>query len=172
MTGQSTADVAAQGVAAQVVAVLIERGLTIAVAESLTGGLLASQLIGVAGASATVLGGVVAYNTALKHSVIGVDADLLAQHGPVHPEVARQMADRVRFALAVNGVPADIGLSTTGVAGPGPQGEHPAGTVYLGFAVGDDVSSLKLQLTGDREAIRNGTVSESLSRLIIALKPR
>jgi nicotinamide-nucleotide amidase len=177
MSEQRTADgaaqvVAAQVVAAQVVAVLIERGFTIAVAESLTGGLLAAALIGVAGASATVLGGVVAYNTALKHSVIGVDADLLAQQGPVHPEVARQMADRVRSALAVNGVPADIGLSTTGVAGPGPQGEHPAGTVYLGFAIGDDVSSLRLELTGDREAIRNGTVSESLSRLIMALESR
>jgi nicotinamide-nucleotide amidase len=167
VTAQRTADVAAE-----VVTLLIARGLTIAIAESLTGGLLVAELIGVAGASATVVGGVVAYNTALKHSVIGVDTDLLAQHGPVHPEVARQMADRVRIALAVDGVPADIGLSTTGVAGPGPQGGHSAGTVYLGFAIGDDVSSLRLELGGDRAAIRDETVSESLLRLRIALETR
>lgn len=149
---------------------LIERGLTIAVAESLTGGLLVAELIGVPGASATVLGGVVAYNTALKHSLLGVDAGVLKKHGPVHPEVARQMADRVRAVLAVGGVPADIGLSTTGVAGPGPQGGHPAGTVHLGFALGDDVSSLRLELGGDRRAIREKTVSESLIRLRIALE--
>ena len=167
MSTQHTADVAAE-----VVTLLIERGLTIAVAESLTGGLLVAELIGVPGASATVFGGVIAYNTALKHSVIGVDADLLAQHGPVHPEVARQMADRVRTTLAVGGEPADIGLSTTGVAGPGPQDGHSAGTVYLGFAIGDDVSSLRLELGGDRAAIRDETVSESLLQLRIALETR
>ena len=159
-------------VAAEVVAILIERGLTIAVAESLTGGLLVAELIGVPGASATVLGGVVAYNTALKHSILGVDAELLAEHGPVHPEVACQMADRVRMVLAVDGVPADIGVSTTGVAGPGPQGGHPAGTVHLGFAIGDGVSSLRLELAGGRGAIRDRSVSESLSRLRIALETR
>ena len=86
MTTDGAADVVTE-----VIARLIEHGFTIAVAESLTGGLLVAELIGVPGASATVFGGVIAYNTALKHSVIGVDADLLAQHGPVHPEVARQM---------------------------------------------------------------------------------
>jgi len=156
-------------VAAEVIALLIERRLTIAVAESLTGGLLVAELIGVPGASATVFGAVVAYNTALKQSVLGVDADLLADQGPVHPEVACQMADRVRTSLAVNGVPADIGLSTTGVAGPGAQDGHSAGTVYLGFAIGEDVSSLRLELGGDRAAIRQQTVSESLSRLKNAL---
>jgi nicotinamide-nucleotide amidase len=159
-------------VAADVVAILIERGLTIAVAESLTGGLLVAELIAVPGASAAVVGGVVAYNTSLKHSVLGVDAELLAAHGPVHPEVARQMADRVRAALAVDDVPADIGVSTTGVAGPGPQGEHPAGTVYLGFAIGDRVSSLRLALGGDRAAIRDESVSESLWQLRIVLGTR
>ena len=159
-------------VAAEVVAILIERGLTIAVAESLTGGLLVAELIGVPGASATVLGGVVAYNTGLKHSILGVDAELLAEHGPVHAEVARQMADRVRMVLAVDGVPADIGVSTTGVAGPGPQGGHPAGTVHLGFAIGDGVSSLRLELGGERGAIRDRSVSESLSWLRIALETR
>jgi nicotinamide-nucleotide amidase len=104
--------------------------------------------------------------------VLGVDADLLAEHGPVDPEVARQMADRVRTVLAVDGAAADVGLSTTGVAGPGPQDGHPAGTVYLGIAIGEDVSSLRLELGGDRGAIRDETVSESLTRLRIALETR
>ncbi len=162
----------ASDVAAEVVAILIERGLTIAVAESLTGGLLVAELIGVPGASATVLGGIVAYNTAVKRSLIGVDADLLAEHGPVHPEVASQMADRVRVALSVDGVPADIGVSTTGVAGPGSQDGHPAGIVFVGVAIGEGVSSLRLELGGDRRAIREKTVSESLLRLRIALESR
>ncbi len=163
---------AAGSVATAIIATLIERGLTIAVAESLTGGLLAAELISVPGASETVLGGVVAYNTAVKHSVLGVDADLLAEHGPVHPEVARQMAAGVRIALAVEGVPADIGLSTTGVAGPGPQDGHAAGTVYIGLAIGDTVSALRLELGGDRGAIRTRAVSESLVRLRTALDSR
>lgn len=156
-------------VAAEVIATLIERGLTIAVAESLTGGLLIAELIRIAGASGTVLGGVVAYNTELKRSVLGVDAALLAEHGPVHPEVARQMASRVRSVLAVGAKPADIGISTTGVAGPSSQDGHPAGTVYLGLAIGEHVSSLRLELGGDRQAIRNQTVSESLRQLKISI---
>lgn len=159
----------ASDVAAEVVATLIDRGLTIAVAESLTGGLLVAELIRIPGASATVLGGVVAYNTELKRSVLGVDAALLAEHGPVHPEVARQMASRVRIVLAVDGMPADIGVSTTGVAGPGGQDGHAAGTVYLGLALGEDVSSLRLELGGDRQAIRNQTVSESLRQLMASI---
>jgi len=149
-------------VAAELISTLRDRGLTMAVAESLTGGLLVAELIAVPGASAVVRGGVVAYDTAIKHSVLGVDVDLLAEHGPVHPEVARQMADRVRTVLAVDGRSADVGLSTTGVAGPGAQDGHPAGTVYVGFAIGDRVVAERLELAGDREAIRRATVSESL----------
>jgi nicotinamide-nucleotide amidase len=151
--------------AAAVIAALVERRLTVAVAESLTGGLLVAELIGVPRASAAVLGGVVAYNTELKATVLGVDRDLLAQHGPVHPEVARQMADRVRSVLAVGGVPADIGLSTTGVAGPDPQGGQQPGVVFIGIAFGPTVTAYRLDLSGDRQAIRTGVVSESLARL-------
>ncbi|WP_354569097.1 nicotinamide-nucleotide amidohydrolase family protein [Glaciihabitans sp. UYNi722] len=151
------------------IALLTERRLTVAVAESLTGGLLVAELIRIPGASAVVLGGVVAYNTALKHSVLGVDAELLAEHGPVHPDVASQMATGVREVLAVDGRPADIGLSTTGVAGPGPQDGQPVGTVFLGLAIRDDVSSLRLSLDGDRQAIRSRVVYESLQQLKSAL---
>ena len=150
---------------AALIDLLRERGLTVAVAESLTGGLVVAELVSVAGASDVVLGGVVAYSTELKHTVIGVDADLLAEHGPVHPQVAEQMADRVRDALAVGGRRADVGLATTGVAGPGAQDGHPAGTVYLGIAIGESVRSLRLSLVCDRQAIREQTVSELLSQL-------
>jgi nicotinamide-nucleotide amidase len=150
---------------AEVVALLTSRGLTIAVAESLTGGLLVAELIGTPGASAVVNGGVVAYNTALKHSVLGVDAGLLAERGAVDAEVARQMASGVRSALAVHGRAADIGISTTGVAGPDPQDGKPVGTVYLGFAIGTEVVSVALQLSGTRDGIRNAVVSESLAQL-------
>lgn len=147
---------------AAVVGRLIERGLTIAVAESLTGGMLVAELIATPGASATVLGGVVAYDTRLKHSLLGVDAGLLAERGAVDATVAEQMAERVRAVCAVDGRPADVGISTTGVAGPDPQDGQPVGTVYLGFALGGRVLSERLTLDGDRAGIRRATVSESL----------
>ena len=146
--------------AADLIAELTRRGLTIAVAESLTGGLLVAELIAVPGASVVVRGGVVAYATDLKADLLGVDADLLAASGPIHPDVARQMADGVRARLG-----ADIGISTTGVAGPDPQDGHEPGEVWLGFAVGDRVSAVGLALGGDRAAIRRDTVLESLLRV-------
>ena len=152
-------------VGADVVKRLTSRGLTIAVAESLTGGLLVAELIRTPGASAVVNGGVVAYNTALKHSVLGVDAGLLAERGAVDPEVAEQMASGVRSALAVEGRAADIGISTTGVAGPEPQDGKPVGTVYLGFATETEVVSVALRLSGSRDGIRKAVVSESLEQL-------
>ena len=152
-------------VGAEVVQRLTSRGLTIAVAESLTGGLLVAELIRTPGASAVVNGGVVAYNTALKHSVLGVDAGLLAERGAVDPEVAEQMASGVRSALAVDGRAADIGISTTGVAGPEPQDGKPVGTVYLGFATETEIVSVALRLSGSRDGIRKAVVSESLEQL-------
>ena len=155
--------------APEVVARLVERGLTIAVAESLTGGQLVASLVDVPGASATVVGGVVAYNTAIKHSVLGVSADLLAAQGAVDPEVARQMASGVRAALAVNGRDADVGIATTGVAGPDPQDGKPVGTVYLGLAIGDRVESVALSLSGSRRGIQSATVQHALATLLAAL---
>ncbi|CAN5131763.1 CinA family protein [soil metagenome] len=150
---------------AEIVATLTARHHTIAVAESLTGGLLVAELIRTPGASAVVLGGVVAYNTELKHTVLGVDAEVLAAHGAVHPDVAAQMSAGVRDALAVAGEPAHIGISTTGVAGPDPQDGQAVGTVYLGFAIGSTVRTKHLQLTGSREDIRSAVVYESLVEL-------
>lgn len=164
--------VAADTGAAELIAELARRRMTIAVAESLTGGLLIAELIAVAGASNVVLGGVVAYNTELKRTVLGVDGALLKAHGPVHADVAAQMAAGVRDALAVGGEPAAIGLSTTGVAGPGEQDGHPAGTVFVGLSIGDDNHILRLSLEGTRSQIRTAVVSESLKQLKSVLFPK
>ena len=153
-------------IAADVVAELTRRHLSIAVAESLTGGLLVAELISVPGASAVVRGGVVAYDTQLKHTILGVDASLLAAHGAVHPDVAGAMAIGVRRVCAVEGEPASIGLSTTGVAGPDPQDGQPVGTVFVGISTDEGLEVLDLILDGDRQAIRDAVVSESLSGLL------
>jgi nicotinamide-nucleotide amidase len=151
---------------ASLIAVLAAKGLTVAVAESLTGGQLTAELTRPAGASAVVNGGAVVYATELKHSVVGVDETLLGEHGPVHPEVARQLAERVRAALAVDGKAADVGIATTGVAGPEPQGGRPVGTVFLGLAIGQETWVEELQLTGDRAGIRAQTVLAAVAMLV------
>jgi nicotinamide-nucleotide amidase len=151
--------------AAEVLALLRERGRTLAVAESLTGGLLTDAFVQVPGASAVLLGGVVSYATELKQEVLGVDAELLASEGPVHPEVARQMADGVRRALAVRGRIADVGVSTTGVAGPEPQGGRRPGTVYVGVAIGSRLAAVSATFPGDRAAVRAAAVGLALDVL-------
>ncbi|EYT51650.1 damage-inducible protein CinA [Leucobacter sp. UCD-THU] len=157
-----------------VVEIAAARGLRIAVAESLTGGLLADALVSVPGSSRVFSGGVVAYDTALKHSVLGVDDELLREKGPVDGEVARQMARGVRELCAVpraDGAEpesADIGLATTGVAGPepDPQTGQPVGTVWVGLCLGDRARSVEYSLSGDRGEIRNGSVAAALELLV------
>ena len=83
----------------------------------------------------------------------------------MHPEVAAQMATGVRRRLGDQGVPADVGVATTGVAGPGPQDGHEAGTAYVAVSLADRVSVTPLRLQGDREQIRHGVVVESLRAL-------
>lgn len=145
---------------AAVVRSLLERGLTVATAESLTAGLLAAALADVPGASGTLQGGVVAYQNRVKEQVLGVDADLLEHRGAVDGDVAVQMAQGVRRVLG-----ADVGLATTGVAGPEPHQGKPVGTVYLGMSgLGEDHSAL-LHLEGDRPAIRRATVGLMLEHL-------
>lgn len=149
----------------QLVADMTVQGLTLAVAESLTGGLLTAEFVRPPGASAVLVGGIVAYDTELKASLLGVDSALLAQHGPVHPLVAEQMATGVRERLAVDGKPADVGISTTGVAGPDPQQDKQPGLVYIGIAIHDRVESIELQLEGTRDQIRARVVSAAVAAL-------
>lgn len=156
---------------AAVVHGLISRGLTVATAESLTAGLLAATLAEVPGASGTLQGGVIAYQNHVKQSLLGVDADLLARHGAVHAEVARQMAEGARRATG-----ADVGLATTGVAGPEPHQGQPVGTVFVGLAgltgvagldrEGGGAEAVRLHVDGDREAIRRGTVRLTLRAVL------
>jgi nicotinamide-nucleotide amidase len=148
---------------------LIELGWTLGIAESLTGGLVVSSLVGVPGASAVVRGGIVAYSTPLKHSLLGVDPTLLEAHGAVHPRVARQMAEGVRVRLAVDGIPCDVGISTTGIAGPDSPDGQPVGTVHIGVAtpLGTRVESLELQ--GTRDEIRAETVRRAVRTALDAL---
>lgn len=153
---------------AALIARLKADGLTLAVAESLTGGAVTAELTRPAGASAVVLGGVVVYATELKHDLVGVDARLLAEHGPVHPEVARQLARGVRVRLAVGGRPADVGVATTGVAGPDGQGGRAPGTVFIGISTGDEEEAIELSLTGDRARIR----ASSVDAVVRALRDR
>ncbi|WP_431037229.1 CinA family protein [Streptomyces sp. P6-2-1] len=118
-----------ENAAVDVIALAREAGQTVAVAESLTGGLVAAELTAAPGASAAFRGSVTAYATELKHRLLGVDPALLAREGAVHPEVAAHMASGVRDALG-----ADWGAATTGVAGPEPQDGRPVGTVYVAVA--------------------------------------
>lgn len=140
--------------AADLVAALRARDWTIGVAESLTGGAVAAEIVTVPGASTALRGAVVAYDTAIKHTLLGVDADLLAAHGPVHPRVAAQMADGVRRALAVDGHPTDVGVSTTGIAGPDSPDGQPVGTVHIGVSAPGGTTTRAHRFTGSREQIR------------------
>ena len=138
---------------------LRERGLTLAVAESCTGGLLGGRITAIPGSSDYFLGGVIAYSNALKQSLLGVPADTLAAHGAVSEETACAMAAGVLRATG-----ADLGISITGIAGPGGGTEEkPVGLVYLGVARKDgSVKAFRHLLWGNRELIRARAVQQSL----------
>jgi len=146
---------------------LAAEGATVAVAESLTGGLLGAALTDMAGASATFRGGVLAYATELKGSLLGVPEPLLEAEGAVSAHVAAAMAAGVRDRLD-----ATYGVALTGVAGPEPQDGQPPGTVFVGVAGPDDGVVEALQLTGDRDAIRAAAVRGALAALRDVLTAR
>jgi nicotinamide-nucleotide amidase len=131
------------------------------VAESLTGGLLTASFAAIAGASDVLLAGIVAYDTRLKHELLGVSNQLLENQGPVDPEVAAQMAEGLRSRIASKtGIDADqiIAISTTGVAGPSPQGEKPVGELYIAVSQASETKVFAHQLTGERGQIQNSAV--------------
>ncbi|GGQ95756.1 CinA family protein [Streptomyces asoensis] len=158
--------------ATDVVRLLTVNGETLAVAESLTGGLVAAEITAVPGASKVFRGSVTAYATELKHELLGVDAGLLAARGAVDAQVAAQMAAGARRALG-----ADWGVATTGVAGPDPQDGQPVGTVFVavegpsgagrGSAPRGKVGALRLN--GDRAEIRRESVRSVLALLLTEL---
>lgn len=150
--------------AAAVVHALAERGETLAVVESLTGGLLASALVDVAGASVVFRGGLVVYATDLKESLASVPAELLTERGPVDPDVALAMAQGCRTRCA-----ADWALATTGVAGPQTQGGKPVGRLYVAVAGPAGGRVRRLDLGGGRDAVRAASVTAALRLLVTCL---
>jgi nicotinamide-nucleotide amidase len=147
--------------AGQAIGLLAARGQRLAVAESLTGGLLAAALTSIPGASAVFRGAVVAYATPLKAALLGVPAQLLDRHGAVHPDVATAMATGAQARLG-----ADVGAATTGVAGPDPADGQPVGTVYIAVSRERTAAVRALALSGDRQQIRVVTVERSLELLV------
>ena len=142
----------------RVIEKLRERGLLLATAESCTGGLCAKRLTDVAGASQVFCGGVVSYTNDVKMRLLGVKEETLAQFGAVSGETAREMAEGVRKATG-----ADVAVSVTGVAGPASdEMGNVVGTVFIAFSSERETVSEKLQLSGDREKIREQSVNAML----------
>jgi nicotinamide-nucleotide amidase len=141
----------------EIVAQLRQRDLTIATAESLTAGMLSSAIADIPGASAVLQGGVVAYNNTIKHRILGVSADTLAARGAVDVETAKQMATGVRERFG-----ADLGVATTGVAGPEPSEGKAVGIVFIALAAQDTTPAKLLRFDGNRAQIRQATVAASL----------
>lgn len=142
----------------RVIEKLRERGLLLATAESCTGGLCAKRLTDVAGASQVFCGGVVSYTNDVKMRLLGVKEETLAQFGAVSGETAREMAEGARRATG-----ADVAVSVTGVAGPSSdEMGNVVGTVFIAFSSERETISEKLQLSGDREKIREQSVNAML----------
>ena len=145
---------------------LRDGGETVAVAESLTAGLVGATLTQVPGSSAVFRGGLLVYATDLKASLAGVPQAVLAEHGAVSARTACALAEGVRLRLG-----ATYGLALTGVAGPDAQEGHPPGTVFVAVADGVGVTSRALRLPGDRERVRLLAVTAALDLLRRRLPP-
>ena len=143
---------------------LLARGETVAAAESLTAGLFCATLASVPGASNTLRGGVVVYATDLKAVLAGVPRELLSDHGPVSPETAGALAEGVRLRCG-----ASWGVGLTGVAGPDPVDGHGPGRVYVGIAGVQGTDVARLDLPGDRAAVRAGAVAAAMDELLARL---
>lgn len=139
-------------------------GATVATAESLTGGLVAEVLTDAPGASRSYVGGVVAYASGLKVSVLGVPQEVVDEHGVVSAPCARAMAEGARRLTG-----ATYAVSTTGVAGPDQQEGKPVGRVHVAVAGPDGTSDDVLDLDGDRDEVRNAACAAALSALSAAL---
>ena len=152
---------------ADLASLLLKKRWLLATAESCTGGLIAAACTDLAGSSAWFERGFVTYSNAAKIDLLGVNADVIAQHGAVSEPVARAMA---QGALAKSR--AQVAVSVTGVAGPtGGSAAKPVGTVWFGFAISSGVVTETRLFTGDRAAVREATVLHALQRLIAIVGP-
>ena len=136
-------------------------GLTVAVAESATGGLISSLITDIAGSSDYFKGGVVAYDNEVKVKVLGVREETLERHGAVSAETAAEMALGVKLLLE-----ADIGLSDTGIAGPtGATPEKPVGLFYIGLATAEGARTEEQRFSGDRAQNKRSATQAALAML-------
>jgi nicotinamide-nucleotide amidase len=141
---------------------LTARGLTIALAESSTGGLIAKRLTDISGSSAYVIGGVVAYANAVKQRLLGVSEQILIDHGAVSEPVARQMAEGARHLFGT-----DLAISVTGIAGPtGATATKPVGLHYVGLSAADGTWVRRYVWDGDRAHNRAST-ADAAFRLVL-----
>ena len=157
----------------EVIKICRERGLKIAIMESLTGGLVADEFITVEGVSDVFIGSVVAYQDELKSYMANVSPSLIHSQSAVDAEVASQMAAgiRSRFAQMMNLTEESVvGVSTTGVAGPEAVGDHPVGEVYIGISIWGGESVYSYQLEGDRQQIRDQACEKAIEALREQLK--
>lgn len=137
---------------------LIKNKLTISTAESCTGGMVAARLINYPGISEAFMEGAITYSNEAKMNRLGVKSDTLDKYGAVSPETAGEMAQGIAKTSGT-----DIGLSTTGIAGPGGgTSQKPVGLVFLGLSVKGRVKTRELRLVGDRQSIRSDAVSQAL----------
>ena len=154
-----------QELASSLIKKLQENNLTIAVAESLTGGLVAASLTEIPGASKVFKGSITAYADEIKQNVLNVNKETILKFTSISEQVALEMAINVRTIMK-----SDIGISTTGVAGPEKSAGFAPGLVFVAISIGDHNMCQKLEITGDRSKIRNQTVQEilqlTLSRLV------
>lgn len=150
--------------AAQAVENALSAGRTVGTAESLTAGMLAAVLADTPGASGMLQGGVVAYQNRVKETLLGVPGALLASAGSVDQDVAAAMAAGARKSLD-----ADIGISTTGVAGPDEHDGKPVGRVYIGVATASGAIAFEYSFSGSRADIRGQACAAALERLLESL---
>lgn len=147
--------------ASRVIEIFREKGLSLALAESCTGGMIAETITNVAGASDIFYGSAVTYVNSAKEHILGVAHETLEKHGAVSSECAEEMACGARRVYG-----ADVAMSVTGIAGPGGGSEaKPVGTVWFGLATKDGAETFRRRFDGDRAAVRRQTVEEVLRRL-------
>jgi PncC family amidohydrolase len=142
--------------------------ITVAAAESLTGGNVSARITAISGSSGYFLGGIVAYSNAAKASLLGVAEQTLATRGAVSAECAREMAEGARRAFG-----ADLAVATTGIAGPGGATERkPVGLVYIGLAGPDGVSAEEFHFPGGRAVVTDASTQAALLMLLRGLERR
>jgi PncC family amidohydrolase len=140
---------------------LVPRGLTLAVAESCTGGLISHRITNISGSSRYFLGGTTAYANEAKMKLLGVSPETLEAHGAVSRETVLEMARGVRLALS-----ADIGISTSGIAGPtGGTAEKPVGTTWIGFSSAQGEEARYFLFQGDRSSVKQQAAEAALQLL-------